>query len=124
MFVLRLEDVDITWYHHLLTPLKFERVINHLVLIVLISKPGRKSKTKIKTKSNCAADGSVTFANGFSRWNCNKLALALGFSKLYLARNSSHFINHFLFRYDVKFTAVCKFEIRMNRKFYKAIRVH
>ena len=67
MFVLRLENVDLTWYHHLLMPLKFERVINNLVLIVLISKLDEKSKTEIKPKSNCAADGSVTLANGFSR---------------------------------------------------------
>ena len=33
----------------------------------------------MKTKSNCASDGSVTLANGFSEWNCINLGLALGY---------------------------------------------
>ena len=30
-----------------------------------------KPKVEMRTKSNCAPDGSVMLANGFSEWNCN-----------------------------------------------------
>ena len=65
------------WYHCPLTTLQFKRMINHLVLIVLISKSDQKIKTEMKTNTNCAPDESVTLANRFSEWNCNDLALAL-----------------------------------------------
>ena len=40
------EHVDIKWYHLLPTPLEFERVVNHLVLLVLISTQTRNQKQK------------------------------------------------------------------------------
>ena len=65
MLFLCFEDLDIMWYHHLLTPLEFERVINCLALIVLLSKLDEKSKPEMETKSKCAPDGPVMLAIGF-----------------------------------------------------------
>ena len=55
-FFLCFERVDTEWYHLLPTPLEFERMVNHLVMLVLIS---------TQTKSNCAPDRSVMLANSF-----------------------------------------------------------
>ena len=38
------EHVDIKWYHLLPTPLEFERMVNHLVLLVLFSTQTRNQK--------------------------------------------------------------------------------
>ena len=36
----------------------------------------------MKTKSNCASDGSLTLANSFSESNCINLGFALGYLQI------------------------------------------
>ena len=72
--------MDVKWYHLLITPLEFERMINRLVLLVLISRLDEKPKAEMKTKSNSASDGLVTIANDFSEWNGNNIVHVLGFA--------------------------------------------
>ena len=59
------KHVDIKWYHLLLTPLEFERMVSHLVLLVFAQHSDEKLKVEMKRKSNCAPDGSVMLANDF-----------------------------------------------------------
>ena len=68
----------------------------------------------MKTKSNCALDGSVMLANGFSESNCNNNLLVLDWDmfELYFVSNYFHFFIHFFVRNDVTFYTVdCEFEI-------------
>ena len=60
------EHVDIKWYHLLPMPLEFERMVSHLGLVLLVLNSTQKRKVEMKTKSNCAPDGSVMLGNGFS----------------------------------------------------------
>ena len=53
------EHVDIKWYHLLITTLEFERHTSSATCF-----DQRAGKTEMKTKPNCASDGSVTLANG------------------------------------------------------------
>ena len=71
-------------------------------------------KVEMKTKSNCAPDGSVMSANGFPESNCNNNLLVLDWDmfELYFVSNYFHFFIHFFFRNAVMFYAVdCEFEI-------------
>ena len=68
----------------------------------------------MKTKSNCASDGSILLANIFSEQNCNINLLVLDWNMfgLYFVSNYFHFFIHFFVRSDVMFyTADCEFEI-------------
>ena len=69
----------------------------------------------MKTKSNCAPDGSVMLANGFRESNCinnNLLVLDLDIFELYFVSKFFHFFIHFFVRNDVMFYKVdCEFEI-------------
>ena len=64
----------------------------------------------MKTKSNCASDGSVSerlSRSGIvSIWD-----LRWDIFKLYLLRNCFYLFTYFLFHYDVMFAAVCKLKI-------------
>ena len=60
-FVTCFEHVDIKWYHLLITPLEFECQTSSAACFD--QRVGKK--IEMKTKSNCASDGSVTLANGF-----------------------------------------------------------
>ena len=68
----------------------------------------------MKTKSNCAPDGSVMLANGFPESNCNYNLLILDWDmfKLYFVSNYFHFVIHFFVHNDAMFYMVdCEFEI-------------
>ena len=99
-------------YHRLLTPLEFECVINHQVLLVFISKSNKKSGTEKKTKPNCALDGSVKLANIQQSKIVITWYLLWHLFKLYLVKNYLYFFIYFFFHNDVIFTVVCKFEMQ------------
>ena len=69
----------------------------------------------MKTKSNCAPDGSVMLANGFWESNCinnNLLVLDWDMSALHFVSKFFHFFIHFFIRNDVMFYMVdCEFKI-------------
>ena len=73
-----------------------------------------KPKVEMKTKSNCAPDGSVILANGFPESNSDNNLLVLDWDmfELYFVNNCFHFFIHFFVRNDVMFyTADCEFEM-------------
>ena len=60
------EHIDIKWYHLLPTPLEFERMVGQSSGTACFDQHSdEKPKVEMKTKSNCAPDGSVMLANGF-----------------------------------------------------------
>ena len=66
----------------------------------------------MKTKSNCASDGSVTLANGFFGGELYQLWTCVGISSNCIWWEIAFYLfTYFLFYYDMMFTAVCKFEI-------------
>ena len=70
-----------------------------------------KPKVEMKTKSNCAPDGSVMLENGFSEWNCNNNRyLHCGVFEIF--GNYFHlFIGFFVYNDVMFYTAVWEFEI-------------
>ena len=61
------EHVDIKWYHLLPTPLEFESMVGQSSSAACFDQHSHEEpKVEMKTKSNCAPDGSVMLANGFS----------------------------------------------------------
>ena len=73
-----------------------------------------KPKVEMKTKLNCAPDGSVMLLNGFPESNCNNNLPVLDWDifELYFVSNYFHFFIHFFVRNDVMFYIVdSEFEI-------------
>ena len=73
-----------------------------------------KPKLETDTKSNCALDGSVMLANGFSEENCNNNLLVLNWDmfEIYFVSRYFHFFMHLFIRNDAMFYTVdCEFEI-------------
>ena len=77
--VICFEHVDIKWYHLLITPLEFERQTSSAACF-----EQRVGKTEMKTKSNCASEGSVTLANDFFGVELYQLGTCFGISSNYI----------------------------------------
>ena len=98
------------WYHFQPRPLEFERMVNNLLLLVLISAQMRNQKTK----SNCAPDEPLMLENGFPESNCSNNLLVLDWDmfELCFASNYFNFFTHFCVRNDMMFYTVdCELEI-------------
>ena len=80
----------------------------------------------MKTKSNCASDGSVTLANGFFEGNCMNLGLALGYLKIIFGEKLSFISLAIAFFTMIRcLLQFANLKYHVNGRFYKSIiRVH
>ena len=78
-----------------------------------------KPNVEMKTKSNCAPDGSVILANGFLEQNCNNNLLVLSWEmfELHFVSNYFNLLIHLFVRNDMMFYTVdCEFEILCEKE--------